>query len=52
MIFNNQHVGHELHMSANQFDLTLRKLSEKIIEEIQFLTIVAKANATIQYRII
>jgi hypothetical protein len=50
--FNDQHVGHELHMSANRFDPTLRKLPNEIIEEIQFLTVVAKANATIQYRII
>ncbi len=50
--FNNQHVGYELHMLANWFDLILQKLLEEIIEEIWFLTVVAKANATIQYRII
>lgn len=50
--FNDQHIGHELHPSATRFVPTLRKLPEEIIEEIRFLTIVAKANATIQYRII
>ncbi|CAG8619737.1 17321_t:CDS:2, partial [Gigaspora rosea] len=50
--FNNQHIGHELHPLANRFDPTLRKLSKKIVEEIRFLTVVAKADATMQYRII
>ncbi len=39
-------------MSANRFDLTLQKLPKEIIKEIQFLTVVAKVNVTIQYRII
>jgi hypothetical protein len=37
---------------ASQFVFILRRLSEKVIEEIHFLTIVAKADAIIQYRII
>jgi len=45
--FNDQHVGHELYMLANQFDLTLRKLPEEIIEEIRFLTVIFKVNVTI-----
>ncbi|CAG8784451.1 36699_t:CDS:2, partial [Gigaspora margarita] len=49
---NDQHVGHELHSSASRFDLTLRKLPEEVIEEIRFLTVTAKADATMQYRII
>ncbi|CAG8468362.1 13629_t:CDS:2, partial [Cetraspora pellucida] len=50
--FNNQHVGHELNPLARQFDPTLRKLPKEIAEEIRFLTTVAKANATMQYKII
>ena len=49
---HDQHVGHELHPSAVKFVPTLRKLSDEIMEEIRFLTIIAKADATIQYRII
>ncbi len=52
MTFNDQHVSHKLYISANRFDPTLWKLPEEIIEEIWFLTIIAKVNATIQYRII
>ncbi|CAB5345559.1 unnamed protein product [Rhizophagus irregularis] len=48
----NIHRDHELHLSAIKFVPTLRKLSDEIIEEIRFLTVVAKADATIQYRII
>ncbi|PKY50787.1 hypothetical protein RhiirA4_424013 [Rhizophagus irregularis] len=51
-ILHDQHVGHELHPSAIKFVPTLRKLSDEIMEEIRFLTVVAKADATIQYRII
>lgn len=50
--FNNQHVGHELNPLASQFDPILRKLPKEIVEEIRFLTTVAKADATMQYRII
>jgi len=50
--FNDQHVSHKLHILANQFDPIMQKLPKEIIEEIHFLTIVAKANTTIQYRII
>ncbi|CAG8692262.1 9767_t:CDS:2, partial [Cetraspora pellucida] len=50
--FNNQHVGHELNPLASRFDPMLRKLPKDIVEEIRFLTVVAKANATMQYRII
>ncbi len=50
--FNDQHTGHECHPSANKFVSTLRKLPKEILEEIQFLTVVAKVNATVQYRII
>lgn len=50
--FNNEHVGHELNPLASHFDPTLRKLPKEIIKEIRFLTVVAKANATMQYRII
>ncbi|RIB20653.1 hypothetical protein C2G38_2035065 [Gigaspora rosea] len=50
--FNNQHAGHELNPLARHFDPTLRKLPTKIVEEIQFLTTIAKVNATMQYRII
>ncbi|RIB22222.1 hypothetical protein C2G38_2033743 [Gigaspora rosea] len=50
--FNDQHVGHELNPLASQFDPTLRKLPKNIVEEIRFLTTVAKADATMQYRII
>ncbi|CAG8496180.1 27303_t:CDS:2, partial [Dentiscutata erythropus] len=49
---NDQHVGHELQPLASRFDPTLRKLSKEIVEEIRFLTVVAKADATMQYRII
>ncbi|CAB5381264.1 unnamed protein product [Rhizophagus irregularis] len=49
---HDQHVGHELYPSAIKFVPTLRKLSDEIMEEIRFLTVVAKADATIQYRII
>ncbi|CAG8623175.1 11293_t:CDS:1, partial [Cetraspora pellucida] len=34
------------------FQLTLRKLSKEIVEEICFLTVMAKADATMQYRVI
>ncbi|RIB25197.1 hypothetical protein C2G38_2166556 [Gigaspora rosea] len=47
-----RHAGHELNPLARHFDPTLRKLPTKIVEEIRFLTTVAKANATMQYRII
>ncbi|CAB4421623.1 unnamed protein product [Rhizophagus irregularis] len=50
--FNDQHIGHECHPSANQFVSTLRKLPEEILKEIRFLTVIAKVNATVQYRII
>ncbi|CAB4444945.1 unnamed protein product [Rhizophagus irregularis] len=50
--FNDQHIGHECHPSASQFVPTLRKLPEEILEEIRFLTVIAKVNATVQYRII
>src|SRR3954453_12137189 len=49
---NDQHIGHEFHPLANQFVPMLRKLPEEILEEIRFLTTVAKVNATVQYRII
>ncbi|CAG8653169.1 17353_t:CDS:2, partial [Gigaspora rosea] len=49
---NDQHVGHELYSSARRFDSTLRKLPKEVIEEIRFLTVAAKADATMQYRII
>ena len=52
MIFKDQHIGHELSPLASQFVPTLRKLSEEILQEIHFLTVVAKVNATVQYRII
>ncbi|CAB4412037.1 unnamed protein product [Rhizophagus irregularis] len=47
-----QHVGHELSPLASQFVPTLQKLSEEILQEIRFLTVVVKVNATVQYRII
>ncbi|CAG8690943.1 12768_t:CDS:2, partial [Cetraspora pellucida] len=47
-----QHIGYELNSLASQFDPTLCKLLKSIIEEICFLTTVAKADATMQYRII
>jgi hypothetical protein len=50
--FNDQHTGHEFHPLAVRFVPTLRKLPEEVIEEIRFLTVVAKADATIQYRVI
>ncbi|CAG8774249.1 1814_t:CDS:2, partial [Gigaspora rosea] len=49
---NDQHVGHELNPLASQFDPTLCKLPKNIVEEIHFLTTVAKADTTMQYRII
>ncbi|CAG8749375.1 6264_t:CDS:2, partial [Cetraspora pellucida] len=36
----------------DRFDPSLQKLPENIIEEIRFLTVIAKADATMQYRII
>ncbi|CAB5371063.1 unnamed protein product [Rhizophagus irregularis] len=42
----------ELSPLASQFVPTLQKLSEEILQEIRFLTVVAKVNATVQYRII
>ncbi|CAG8737804.1 14280_t:CDS:1, partial [Cetraspora pellucida] len=36
----------------DRFDPSLRKLPENIIEEIRFLMVIAKADATMQYRII
>jgi hypothetical protein len=50
--FKDQHVGHELHPLASRFVPTLRKLPEEILQEIRFLTVVGKVNATVQYRII
>ncbi|CAB5374543.1 unnamed protein product [Rhizophagus irregularis] len=50
--FNDHHVGHECHPSASKFVPTLQKLPEEILEEIRFLTVFAKVNATVQYRII
>lgn len=50
--FKDQHVGHKLSPLASWFVLTLQKLSEEILQEIRFLTVVAKVNATVQYRII
>ncbi|CAB5204858.1 unnamed protein product [Rhizophagus irregularis] len=47
-----KHVGHKLSPLASQFVPTLQKLSEEILQEIRFLTVVAKVNATVQYRII
>ncbi|KAF0443225.1 protein far1-related sequence 5-like [Gigaspora margarita] len=49
-VFKNwdQHVGHELNPLASQFDPILRKLPKEIVEEIRFLTTVAKADATMQ----
>ncbi|CAG8650363.1 12278_t:CDS:2, partial [Cetraspora pellucida] len=38
--------------STEDFSKTDRKLPKKILKEIHFLTVVAKANATIQYQII
>ncbi|CAG8727759.1 21899_t:CDS:2 [Cetraspora pellucida] len=52
LTFNNQHVGHELNPLASCFDPMLQKLPKDIVEEIHFLTVIAKANATMQYRII
>ncbi|PKK68162.1 hypothetical protein RhiirC2_750722 [Rhizophagus irregularis] len=39
--FNDQHIGHECHPSASQFEFvpTLRKLPEEFLEEIRFLTV-------------
>jgi len=50
--FKDQHVGHEVHPLASRFVPTLRKLPEEILQEIRFLTVIAKVNATVQYRII
>ncbi|CAG8593229.1 20339_t:CDS:2, partial [Gigaspora rosea] len=50
--FNNEHVGHVLNPLASQFDPTLRKLPKEIVKEIHFLTTVARADTTMQYRII
>ncbi|RIB18881.1 hypothetical protein C2G38_2183361 [Gigaspora rosea] len=50
--FNNKHVGHVLNPLASHFDPTLRKLPKEIVEKIRFLTTVARADATMQYRII
>ncbi|CAG8720702.1 11570_t:CDS:2, partial [Funneliformis mosseae] len=47
-----EHIGYKLHPLAVRFIPTLRKLPEEVIEEICFLTVIAKANATIQYRVI
>src|SRR6202161_4307063 len=52
MTFKDQHVGHELSPLASRFVPTLRKLSEEILQEIRFLTVIAKVNITVQYRII
>ncbi|CAB4412083.1 unnamed protein product [Rhizophagus irregularis] len=40
--FKDQHVGYELSPLASRFVLTLQKLSEEILQEIRFLTVVAK----------
>ncbi|CAG8527171.1 7391_t:CDS:2, partial [Gigaspora rosea] len=48
---SSEHVGHELNPLASQFDPTLRKLPKNIVEEIRFLTTVAKADATMQKHI-
>ncbi len=47
MTLYDQHTGHEFHLSASWFILTLHKLSEEVIKKIHFLTIIAKANANI-----
>ena len=48
----NQHSGHEFYLLVSWFVLTLWKLLEEVVKEIHFLTIVAKADTTIQYWII
>ncbi|CAG8676918.1 10651_t:CDS:2, partial [Cetraspora pellucida] len=52
MALNNKHVGYELHPLASCFDPMLRKLPKEIVEEICFLIVVAKADATMQYQVI
>ena len=47
-----QYISYEFHPSAGRFVPTLCKLPEKVIQKIRFLTIITKADATIQYRII
>ena len=49
---NNQHTDHEFHPLACRFVPILRKLPEEVIKKIRFLTVVTKADATIQYRVI
>ncbi|PKK58488.1 hypothetical protein RhiirC2_720486, partial [Rhizophagus irregularis] len=39
--------GHELHPSAIKFVPTLQKLSDEIMEEIRFLTVVAKSRIVV-----
>ena len=39
---HDQHVGHQLHPSAKRFVPKLQKLSDEIMEEIHFLTVVAR----------
>ncbi|CAG8802647.1 14149_t:CDS:2, partial [Gigaspora margarita] len=51
MSFNDQHVGHQLNPLAKYYDPILQKLPKNIIDEIRFLTVTAKADATMQYRI-
>ena len=46
---HDQHIGYEFHLLAVRFVLILCKLPEEVIQEIHFLTIIAKANVTIQY---
>ncbi|CAG8697281.1 3023_t:CDS:2, partial [Funneliformis mosseae] len=41
------HIGHEFYSSAVRFVPLLRKLPKEVIQEIHFLTVVAKANAII-----
>ncbi|CAG8500644.1 9786_t:CDS:2, partial [Scutellospora calospora] len=43
---NNEYVGHELHPLAKYFNSMLRKLLKEILEEIHFLTVMIKADAT------
>ena len=52
MILNDQHIDYEFYPLACWFVSTLCKLPEKVIKEIHFLTVVTKADATIQYRVI
>ncbi|CAG8714875.1 9108_t:CDS:2, partial [Funneliformis mosseae] len=42
-----KHIGHKFYSSAVRFVPLLCKLLEKVIQEIHFLTVIAKANATI-----